>query len=389
MGVKLKCQNCDQTFRPLRSLLLRQKAPVSPISCEFFLLVGGNLSPPPIIYPMDASPPPPLQLQLDPLTAIVTSLVLYLALCYYNKQQRRHQRQQPPQHQPTNDTDSPTNYFPPVGTLRSCFRECRGTPRQGSFAPSTRGYIQFNKSIPADSLEGLTGFTHVWIVFVFHKNTNLHHSRKAHQSKSGQHSFRSKVKPPKLNGKSVGVFATRTPHRPNAIGITLARVESVQGRRVILSALDLLDGTPILDIKPYVTPYDSVAHAGIPQWCGTLPPQAEADASMDERIHFADEATQTIDEAASQGELRFYDQGIDVRRAIAELLLSDVRPAKAYRGSKARSDDLCHFRFDMLLVGFVRHPTEHIVASVVDIQVESERMDKALQAGTKVRYARR
>ena len=72
--------------------------------------------------------------------------------------------------------------FPPIGTIRSCFRECRGTPRQGSFAPSTRGYLQFEKRVPADSTDGLEKFSHVWIVFIFHNNTNLHHSKRAHRT---------------------------------------------------------------------------------------------------------------------------------------------------------------------------------------------------------------
>ena len=189
-----------------------------------------------------------------------------------------------------------------------------------------------------------------------------------------------------MKGKSVGVFATRTPHRPNAIGITLARVESIEGRKVLLSALDLLDGTPILDIKPYVTPYDSVVDAGIPHWCGSLPPQAAVDASLDDRIVFDTATIHAIDDAAASGELRFYNQGIDARRAIAELLISDVRPTNAYRRAKASTDALCRFRFDMLLVGFIRRPSDNVIARIVDVQIENERTDKELQAGTRARY---
>jgi hypothetical protein len=87
--------------------------------------------------------------------------------------------------------------------------------------------------------------------------------------------------------------------------------------------------------------------------------------------------------------LRFYDHGLDVRRAIAELLISDVRPAKSYRRAKAKRDALCHFRFDMLLIGFIRHPNENIVARVVEIEVEDEKMDKELRSGEKARYEER
>ena len=279
--------------------------------------------------------------------------------------------------------------FPPIGTLHSCFRECRGTPRQGSFAPSTRGYIEFKKSIPSDSLDGLLEFSHVWLVFIFHQNTNLHHSKRAHNS-NGNHSFRSKIKPPKLKGKSVGVLATRTPHRPNAIGITLARVEKIEGRKVMLSALDLIDGTPILDIKPYVTPYDSVPTAEIPHWCVSKPP-ALNDLSLNDRVLFDNNTIEKINHAASSNQLKFYTSGIDVRRAIVELLTSDVRPIKAYQRSKAKQNDICHFRFDMLLIGFIRHaPNDNdndgVVATVVEIVIENDRINKELKNGTRARY---
>lgn len=80
------------------------------------------------------------------------------------------------------------------------------------------------------------------IVFLFHKNTNK--------------VVKAKVKPPRLDGAKVGVFASRSPHRPNPIGLTLARLDAIVGNTLFLSAIDLLDGTPVLDIKPYVPDYD-------------------------------------------------------------------------------------------------------------------------------------
>ncbi|CAK8683399.1 unnamed protein product [Clavelina lepadiformis] len=92
------------------------------------------------------------------------------------------------------------------------------------------------------SIEGLAEFSHLWIIFVFHLN--------------GHKSTKAKVKPPRLNGQKTGVFSTRTPHRPNAIGLTLAKIDSVEGDTIRLSGLDIVDGTPILDIKPYISVYD-------------------------------------------------------------------------------------------------------------------------------------
>jgi hypothetical protein len=82
-----------------------------------------------------------------------------------------------------------------------------------------------------------------------------------------KYTFIAKITPPMLK-KKVGVLATRSPHRPNPIGVTLARVEGVskEKRTVFLSCCDLVDGTPILDIKPYVPSYDNVAPFTIPDW---------------------------------------------------------------------------------------------------------------------------
>ena len=80
------------------------------------------------------------------------------------------------------------------------------------------------------------------IVFLFHKNTNK--------------AVKAKVKPPRLDGAKVGVFASRSPHRPNPIGLTLAKLDGIVGNTLFLSAIDLLDGTPVFDIKPYVPDYD-------------------------------------------------------------------------------------------------------------------------------------
>ena len=85
-------------------------------------------------------------------------------------------------------------------------------------------------------------FVHFRVIFLFHKNTNK--------------AIKAKVKPPRLDGGKVGVFASRSPHRPNPIGLTLAKLNGIIGNTLLLSAIDLLHGTPVLDIKPYVPDYD-------------------------------------------------------------------------------------------------------------------------------------
>ncbi|XP_028626133.1 tRNA (adenine(37)-N6)-methyltransferase isoform X2 [Grammomys surdaster] len=134
----------------------------------------------------------------------------------------------------------------PIGYLESCFSAKIGTPRQPSICSYSRACLKIRKSIfnnPEHSLMGLEQFSHVWILFVFHKNGHLN--------------YKAKVQPPRLNGAKTGVFSTRSPHRPNAIGLTLAKLEKVEGGAVYLSGIDMIHGTPVLDIKPYIADYDS------------------------------------------------------------------------------------------------------------------------------------
>jgi hypothetical protein len=95
--------------------------------------------------------------------------------------------------------------YRPIGRVRSCFKERNGTPRQGILAPHSRATLQIEaRCHPAQALQGLAEFSHCWLLFDFHANTNRH--------------VHSTIHPPMLDGAVSGVFATRTPHRPNAIG---------------------------------------------------------------------------------------------------------------------------------------------------------------------------
>jgi tRNA-Thr(GGU) m(6)t(6)A37 methyltransferase TsaA len=132
-----------------------------------------------------------------------------------------------------------------IGTLHSCFSRRNGTPRQPALVPAARAQLTLRRGVPADALSGLDGFSHAWVLYVFHANTNLH---------VPDERFKARVAVPRLDGGTRGVFATRTPHRPNAIGLSLGRLLSVDARRgvVLFQGLDLVDNTPVLDIKPYV-----------------------------------------------------------------------------------------------------------------------------------------
>lgn len=133
--------------------------------------------------------------------------------------------------------------FDPIGYLVSDFQQRFATPRQGALVPSGRAILTLTpKWHGAGALEGLEKFSHVWLISLLHASPSKNPPTKVH--------------PPRLKGEKVGVFASRSPHRPNPIGLTLARIREVKRDQLILSEVDLIDQTPILDIKPYVAPAD-------------------------------------------------------------------------------------------------------------------------------------
>ena len=145
----------------------------------------------------------------------------------------------------TSSTDSPTSFhFQPIGIVHSCFKEKFAIPRQPALAPAAKGEIEFYSPYNSpQALQGLEGISHLWLTFVFHQA----------MPKEGE--TRLKVRPPRLGGnQKLGVFSTRSTHRPNPIGLSVVKLDGIKDNRLLISGLDLLDQTPILDIKPYV-PY--------------------------------------------------------------------------------------------------------------------------------------
>ncbi|KAL4035863.1 hypothetical protein IC575_004571 [Cucumis melo] len=165
--------------------------------------------------------------------------------------------------EPKSDSVECTSYpMTPIGTIQSSFTTRNGTPRQSLLVPLARARLVFSARIPPASIEGLVEYSHCWVIYVFHLNTDLDKLWKD-PSKS---KFKAKVRVPRLKGERVGVFATRSPHRPCPIGLTVAKVEAVQGHEILLSGADLVDGTPVLDVKPYLPYCDSVQDATVPKW---------------------------------------------------------------------------------------------------------------------------
>lgn len=133
----------------------------------------------------------------------------------------------------------------PVATIHTPFKEKFAIPRQPMLAPAARGTIELLPPFDQpDALAGLEKSSHLWIIFLFHEALP-----------DPDQAPRLKVRPPRLGGnEKAGVFATRSSHRPNGIGQSVVRVEGIQGIRIEVSGVDLLDGTPVIDIKPYI-PY--------------------------------------------------------------------------------------------------------------------------------------
>ena len=252
----------------------------------------------------------------------------------------------------------------PIGKIASVYRLCVGTPRQGLLAPNSRGRIDLNPNrISADSIIDLDKYSHVWIVFVFHLNSNEKQVKRSQAKiEAGQETkrqFPAKIAPPALGGKKVGIFATRTPHRPNPVGFTLCKIDKIvkpkkkkhlksseQPYSIFVSGLDLVDGTPVLDIKPYVPHYDSVGYPGtetsinemgldngiIPQWVSD---------GLEKRrpVEFSHKAIadlETIMNSSEASQLEFYGAhtGRDssdkealskIRSCVEEVLSVDVR----------------------------------------------------------------
>ena len=134
----------------------------------------------------------------------------------------------------------------PVARIRSGYKEKFGIPRQSGLVPEVLAEVVFEPAFRnPDAVKGLTEFSHIWLIWGFSEIDNT--------------VFRASVKPPKLGGEKRGVFATRSPYRPNGLGLSSVRLLDVkidpkEGPVLTVAGADLLDGTPIYDVKPYV-PY--------------------------------------------------------------------------------------------------------------------------------------
>jgi tRNA-Thr(GGU) m(6)t(6)A37 methyltransferase TsaA len=128
----------------------------------------------------------------------------------------------------------------PIGVIRTPYTDRYRAPRQpGADGQGGEGLIVLEPNCNYEqALEDLEGFDRIWVIYWFHRNTT----------------WRPKILPPRGARRKRGLFATRSPHRPNPLGLSLLRLIEVRGRTIRVADVDLLDGTPVLDIKPYL-PY--------------------------------------------------------------------------------------------------------------------------------------
>ncbi|MBG07283.1 MAG: tRNA (N6-threonylcarbamoyladenosine(37)-N6)-methyltransferase TrmO [Halobacteriovoraceae bacterium] len=193
-----------------------------------------------------------------------------------------------------------------IGTFESCFKELFGIPRQSSLAPSVQGKIILSPPFDRkEMISDLDKFSHIWVIFGFHAIKNNH--------------FRTTVRPPRLGGnKKVGVFATRSPYRPNPIGISLLKIIKVQKKEkeisILVSGQDILDQTPVYDIKPYLPSVDCEPKAN-GGWTDEVPINNEPS------IQFSTESIQNIQKFFPEKEKQ-----LSFQKIIKETLALDPRP---------------------------------------------------------------
>ena len=236
----------------------------------------------------------------------------------------------------------------PIGFMESPFKTKNGTPRQPQLIRSASCRIRFGHSRlphPEHALEGLADYSHVWVLFYFHQDASVEKSLEP---------LKSKVTPPKIGGQKCGLFATRTPQRPNAIGLSLVEVDRVEHDVLHLRGADLIDGTPVLDVKPFLPHIDkplrvtnndeTEVQASMPSWL--------ARSLHDERalhVSYTGRAYEMLEAvfAGDRPKESHCKTLPDFRSLVSEILAGD--PRSIYRKDKC-SDRLYFLELDSLHV---------------------------------------
>lgn len=239
--------------------------------------------------------------------------------------------------------------FEAIGQVRTPFKDKFGVPRQPGLASEAKGIIKLYADPDLKTaLRSLEEFTHLWIVFVFHEH--------------GGRNWKPSIRPPRLGGnRKVGVLASRSPHRPNPIGLSAVTIEKIDmeaagGAEIHVGGVDLIDGTPVLDIKPYIPYADSIpaASAG---WASEPIPRYP--------VRFSAEAEAELLRRDPEGEK-------NLRALIVQVLELDPRPAFQKRQLPPTEASSWGTRYGIDVLGhdvkYEIQEGEFLVFNIIDMQ---------------------
>lgn len=219
--------------------------------------------------------------------------------------------------------------FKAIAEMRTPFKDRFGVPRQPGLTTEAHGVIKFYQDPNLKTaLKTLEQFSHLWIIFVFHDH--------------GGKDWKPSIRPPRLGGKEkVGVLASRSPHRPNPVGISVVDIRKIDleaegGPEIHVGAVDLIDGTPVLDVKPYIPYADSVpeAKAG---WASEPIPRFN--------VEFTKQAMTDLHQWDQDGSLK-------LQQLIVDILELDPRPAFQKRKHPVGNPESAGLRYGVAVLHF-------------------------------------
>ncbi len=198
----------------------------------------------------------------------------------------------------------------PIGTIRTRQKTKFDAPSQPRVDDKSHHIIELFPNMNLETaLHDLSGFDRIWLIWWFHRNT----------------SWRPKVLPPRGKTKRRGLFSTRSPHRPNPIGISAVELIEIDGLRLVVGAVDLIDGTPILDIKPYIPAFDSFSNSET-GWLNEL--EVKTETTRKYTVTITDEAHEQVLWLDSKHNINFFHRALEV-------LSQDPSPHRTRRIAKA------------------------------------------------------
>ncbi|GAB58610.1 tRNA (N6-threonylcarbamoyladenosine(37)-N6)-methyltransferase TrmO [Rheinheimera nanhaiensis] len=225
--------------------------------------------------------------------------------------------------------------FNVVGYIQSPYKQKFAIPRQPGLIPEAIGYLELEPGYDDDTiLRGIDSFSHLWLLFVFHETADK--------------GWSPMVRPPRLGGNTrKGVFATRATFRPNPVGLSVVKLEGVERKNgklcLKLSGIDLLHGTPVIDIKPYL-PYSDA----LPEAAGGFADSAPETAMT---VSFSEQASEFCRQQNHYPDLQVF---------IEKVLKQDPRPSykKQRDTEQSYGMSLYHYNIKWTVTGEHNHVTE-------------------------------